>query len=218
MPGIPLPSGLVVKNPLQYRRCRRHGFDPWVGRSPGGGHGNPLQYSCLENPTDRGAWQATVHGVTQSQTRLSTHGTIGTSNTASPGPVPTLYPPGYLCIHTFIICLITWHGLSPRIGSEFLKGNPISFFYLKKIQYENRNHLKYFKLTVTQHSQSHGKTSPHWTFDFRIFLSWLSVEVWKLLTCSWQPHIQEDDGQMVECGMWPRNTPRTGQHDSHQEG
>ena len=34
-------------------------------------HGNPLQYSCLENPVDRGAWQATVHGVTQSQTRLS---------------------------------------------------------------------------------------------------------------------------------------------------
>ena len=38
------------------------------GRSPGGGHGNPLQYSCLENPTDRGAWQATVHGVAKSQT------------------------------------------------------------------------------------------------------------------------------------------------------
>ena len=45
-------------------------------RSPGGGHSNPLQYSCLENPMDRGAWQATVHGVTQSRTwlkRLSTH-------------------------------------------------------------------------------------------------------------------------------------------------
>ena len=38
---------------------------------PGEGNGNPLQYSCLENPTDRGAWQATVHGVTNSQTRLS---------------------------------------------------------------------------------------------------------------------------------------------------
>ena len=39
------------------------------GRSPGGGHGNPPQYSCLENPRDRGAWWATVHGVTKSQTR-----------------------------------------------------------------------------------------------------------------------------------------------------
>ena len=44
---------------------------PGLARSPGGGHGNPLQYSCLENPMDRGAWWATVHGVAQSQTRLS---------------------------------------------------------------------------------------------------------------------------------------------------
>ena len=44
---------------------------PGLGRSPGGGHGNLLQESCLENPMDRGAWQATVCGVTKSQTRLS---------------------------------------------------------------------------------------------------------------------------------------------------
>ena len=42
-----------------------------LGRSPGGGHGNPLQYSCLENLMDRGDWWATVHGVTKSRTRLS---------------------------------------------------------------------------------------------------------------------------------------------------
>ena len=42
-----------------------------LGRSPGEGNGNPLQYSCLENPMDRGAWWATVHGVAKSQTRLS---------------------------------------------------------------------------------------------------------------------------------------------------
>ena len=41
---------------------------PSLGRSPGGGNGNPLQYSCLENPMDRGAWSARVHGVTKSQT------------------------------------------------------------------------------------------------------------------------------------------------------
>ena len=41
-----------------------------LGRSPGGGHGNPLQYSCLENPMDRGVWWGTVHGVAQSQIRL----------------------------------------------------------------------------------------------------------------------------------------------------
>ena len=44
---------------------------PGSGKSPGEGNGNPLQYSCLENPMDRGACQATVHGVTKSQTQLS---------------------------------------------------------------------------------------------------------------------------------------------------
>ena len=47
------------------------GSTPRLGRSPGEGTGNPLQYSCLENPVDRGAWWTAVHGVTQSQTRLS---------------------------------------------------------------------------------------------------------------------------------------------------
>ena len=47
------------------------GSIPGLGRSPGEGNGNPLQYSCLENSMDRAAWWATVHGVTKSQTRLS---------------------------------------------------------------------------------------------------------------------------------------------------
>ena len=47
------------------------GLIPVWGRSPGEGNGNPLQYSCLENLMDRGAWQATVHGVAKSWTRLS---------------------------------------------------------------------------------------------------------------------------------------------------
>ena len=54
-------------------QCKRHkklGSIPGSGRSPGGGHGNPLQCSCLENPMDREAWWATVCGVTKSQTRL----------------------------------------------------------------------------------------------------------------------------------------------------
>jgi len=51
------------------------GSIPGSGRSPGGENGNPLQYSCWENPMDRGAWQATVHRVTKSQIQLSTHTT-----------------------------------------------------------------------------------------------------------------------------------------------
>ena len=47
------------------------GLIPGSGRSPGEGNGNPFQYSCLENSLDRGAWRATVHGVTKSETQLS---------------------------------------------------------------------------------------------------------------------------------------------------
>ena len=49
------------------------GSIPGSGRSPGEGNGNPLQYSCLENSTDRGAWWATVHGVTKSEIGLSSY-------------------------------------------------------------------------------------------------------------------------------------------------
>ena len=44
------------------------GSIPGLGKSPGGGNGNPLQYSCLDNPMDRGAWRATLHGITKSRT------------------------------------------------------------------------------------------------------------------------------------------------------
>ena len=56
MPQLGLLGGASYKEPdCQRRRGKRHGFVPWVRKIPGGGHGNPLQYSCLENPTDRGA-------------------------------------------------------------------------------------------------------------------------------------------------------------------
>ena len=59
---------LVVKNlPANVRYIRDAGFIPVLGRSPGEGNGNPLQYSCLENPMDRGAWEGIVHGVAKSR-------------------------------------------------------------------------------------------------------------------------------------------------------
>ena len=59
----------MVKNPpANAGDVRDVGSIPGSGRSPGGGHANPLQYSCLENPMDRGTWQATVHGVRKSWT------------------------------------------------------------------------------------------------------------------------------------------------------
>ena len=62
---------LVVKNPLANAgNIRETASIPGSGRSPGEGHGDPLQNSCLENPMDRGAWWATVHRVTKSWIRL----------------------------------------------------------------------------------------------------------------------------------------------------
>ena len=67
-----LPIGTVVKNsPANAGDTRDVGSILGSERSPGIGNGNPLQYSCLENSMDSGAWQATVHGVTRSWTRLS---------------------------------------------------------------------------------------------------------------------------------------------------
>ena len=71
---------LVVKNsPADAWDIRDAGSVPGLERFPGGGRGNSLQYSCLESPMDRGAWWATVHGVTKSKTHLkwlSTHALI----------------------------------------------------------------------------------------------------------------------------------------------
>ena len=66
---VSFPGGSEVKAPA----CNAGdlGLIPGSGRSPGEGNGNPLQYSCLENPMDRGAWWAIVHRVTKSRTRLS---------------------------------------------------------------------------------------------------------------------------------------------------
>ena len=71
---VDFPGGSVVKNPPgnagDAGDAENAGADfiPGSGRSPAGGNGNPLQYSCLENPINRGAWRASVHGVAKSQT------------------------------------------------------------------------------------------------------------------------------------------------------
>ena len=77
MPGVAKSDmteqlgGTRVKNlPSSAEDIRDTDLIPVSGRSPGGGNGNPLQYSCLENPMDRGAWKVTVHKVTQSWTQL----------------------------------------------------------------------------------------------------------------------------------------------------
>ena len=69
--GLGCPGGACGQGPAcRCRRWKRLGSSPGWGRHPGGGHGNPLQCSCLENPMDRGAWRATVRGVEKSQTGI----------------------------------------------------------------------------------------------------------------------------------------------------
>ena len=71
MKDVDFPGGAEVQNlPANARDAGDSGSIPGSGGPPGGGHGNPLQYSCLENPMDRGAWRATVHRVTKSWTWL----------------------------------------------------------------------------------------------------------------------------------------------------
>ena len=62
------PGGNGKEPTCHCRRHKRPGLIPELGRPFGGVHGKPLQYSCLENPMDRGAWEATVHRVPKSQT------------------------------------------------------------------------------------------------------------------------------------------------------
>ena len=86
-------------------QCRDMDLIPESGRPPGGGHGNPLQYSCLGNPTDRGAWWAPVHSISKSQTQLSTELLKS-----------FLLLPGFLLLHTPVLPII--NSFSPPWGSD----------------------------------------------------------------------------------------------------
>ena len=77
----------MVKNLLA--NARDVGSIPGLGRFPGGGNGNPLQYSCLGNPLDRGAWRAAVHGVEKRQTWLMTKEQAATVGYMKPCTLPS---------------------------------------------------------------------------------------------------------------------------------
>ena len=69
-PSRGFPCGTMVKNPANAGVARDMGLIPGLGRFAGGGHGNLFQFSCQENPLDRGAWQATIHSIAKNWTRL----------------------------------------------------------------------------------------------------------------------------------------------------
>ena len=69
--NVGIPGGASGKEPSWHcRRHKRRRFDPWTRKVPGGGHGNPLQYSCLENPHGQRNLTGYIHGVTKSRTQL----------------------------------------------------------------------------------------------------------------------------------------------------
>ena len=123
------------KEPSQCRRQKRHGFDPWVGKIPGEGNGNPLQYSCLECPMDRAAWWAIVRGVSKSRTRLNQL-SMQASSFIHTQIFTTHYP--LFCFLKMQISL--WHHFHFLQFDNFLQYfcracvltmNSVCFFYLK---------------------------------------------------------------------------------------
>ena len=105
-----LSRGLSGKEPACSRR--NVGSIPGSGRSHGGGNGNPLQHSCLENPVARRAWWGTVHEVTNSQTRLSRHSELSTlselwSEMILPAQCPIrLFSFPFFCSFIFLLLLL----------------------------------------------------------------------------------------------------------------
>ena len=100
---------------------RRPGFNPWVGKIHGEGNGNPLQYSCLENPTDRGTWWSAVHGVAKSRIRLSDQhlkvegreGGLAAGTLAAPSRFRLRGCPCSVGIGAFLLPQPSWHRGSP---------------------------------------------------------------------------------------------------------
>ena len=126
-----LPRWLSGKeSTCQRRRC------PWMsglGRSPGGGNGNPLQYSCLRSPMNREAWQTTVHGVTESQTQLSDWARTGPHN-CTQTQLPHARHVGFWCPDQ------GWNPkfMFPALEGRFLTPEPpgILFFFFLRINGE----------------------------------------------------------------------------------
>ena len=116
---------LVVENPpANAGDVRIVGSIPGLGKSPGGGPGNPLHYSCLENPTDRGAWWATVCGVARSQTQHAGE-TNASASSLSQLHCP-LAPPSPLPL-SCLTCVLRWHPhwcTCTDLGEGRRKGQP----------------------------------------------------------------------------------------------
>ena len=103
--------------------CRRLELDPGLGGSAGEGNDYTLQYSCLGNPVDRGARQATVHGVTKSWTRLSDQITKATPRCGFPLFPQWLTVPRVFFMNPFVTCVSSWVKCQFLVFAHFLTGS-----------------------------------------------------------------------------------------------
>ena len=111
-----IPAGGSVGKESSYntRVTRDTGSIPGLGRSPGGGHGNPPLYSCLENPMDGDAWWTTVHGVSKSWTRLKR---LSTHIHPSSAQISAGLPKAWDCIaNKYQVTLVQSQAWKPRSG------------------------------------------------------------------------------------------------------
>ena len=141
--GLPRPS--VVKPASQCRSRGDVGLSPGSGRSPGGENGNPLQYSCLENPMDRAACRATVHGVTGSRTRLSDWVRTQVTDLRYWLRVPCTYPQNIYSVPT------SFSALCQELRTQRWGGQKRGLFSGKKIKIS-------FSATIVKWFKSYQRT------------------------------------------------------------
>ena len=156
----------MVRNPpASAGDVRDAGLIPGSGRSPGVGNGNPLQYSCLENPMDRGAWQAAVHGVTKSHNM--TEVTWHTAHNNIPSYEYTTFCPSmYLSMDVWVVSLFGCCGfccskhscINQRI--IFDQGVKIFFKFIRLFKMKKSFWRRKWQLTpVFLPGKSHGQRS-----------------------------------------------------------
>ena len=163
----------MVKNPTcQCRNCRRLVFNSWLERSPGGGNGNPLQYSCSDNPMERGVWWATVHGIAKSQIWLSdwapVHTIYGLQSAFLYSKLlnPCKYPINCCCLVNKL-CLTLWNPMDHSLLGFSFRG------------ISQARMLLFIRSVVPDSLQPHGTSARQGSWFFTIsqsLLKHMSIE------------------------------------------
>ena len=140
------------------------GLIPGSRRTPGEGNGNPLQYSCLENPMDRGAWRATVHGVTKSWTQLST----------SMHRLLDIYFIIWVIINTTLFCCLWYSSFGHW---ELIQLTPVSLWHTSIVSFF------FFFSSLSQSQNGQGSSDSTWARERLSLCS--QLKLWYLIPMTW---------------------------------